>query len=109
MSLRRIIAGYFNHGRASRAAYAIDWASQWLRDGEALESSTWSYVDAEGAEGGLELSGGDNDLPAATHYQGVATVWAGAASEGVYYLTNRIATNQGRVEERTIQLTTVQR
>jgi len=109
MTLRRIIAGYFNHGRSSRAAYAIDWASEWLREGEELVESSWSYVDADGAAAGLELSGGANDLPAATHYQGVATVWAGEASAGTYYLTNRIETNQGREEQRTIQLTTVER
>lgn len=70
--------------------YRHDWAS-WLASGETIATSIWSVAPA-----GLAV---DSETETTT----TATVWLSGGTVGqVYRVTNRITTNQGRTEERTI-------
>lgn len=74
--------------------YAIDWGAQYLGAGEVLSQSAWSIEPQE--SGGMSVAGSDFD-------DARATVKAAAGLAGRRYrLTNRIATQAGRTDERSI-------
>lgn len=71
--------------------YRIDW-SGWLAASETISTSTWT------PESGITV---DNE----TETTNTATVWLSGGTAGVEYtLTNRITTNQGRTDERSITI-----
>lgn len=74
--------------------YAIDW-SDWLSDGDTIDSSTWS------------VSGQDSALliDATTNTTTSATVWLSGGTVGKSYsVANRVVTSQGRTDDRTIKI-----
>lgn len=73
--------------------YSIDW-SQWLAAGDFISTSTWtSYNPA--------ITLATNNFGTAT-----TTIWATGGTAGeVYNIGNVIITNDGRQEERRIELT----
>lgn len=76
--------------------YRIDWAS-WLADAETITTSTWT------AQTGITI-----DSSSATTT--TTTVWlSGGTARTVYTVTNRITTNQGRTDERTLHITVTDR
>jgi hypothetical protein len=76
--------------------YAIDWGAQYLGEGELLASSEWSVLPDEA--GGVAVAGSDFDAS-------VSSVKAVGGTAGrIYRLVNRIATDAGRVDERSIVL-----
>jgi hypothetical protein len=76
--------------------YAIDWGAEYLGPDDILAESSWS-VDPDEA-GGLVIVGtsfGDRQ----------ATVQAGSGAVGrIYRLANRVVTQSGRADERSIVL-----
>lgn len=71
--------------------YQVSWAS-WVSDGEQITSSSWTV------QTGITK---DSDTSTAT----TATVWLSGGTLGQSYTaTNQITTNQGRTDERTIQI-----
>lgn len=113
-----LIVEEFDHGSTSELEYTLEW-THWLdadngvNGVDGIATSEWTCSDPA-----IEISGGDNDLPAASAFAIVAlgktrwyaTVWVGPIPEGtVVTLTNRVTTTLGRVEERSIQLTGVDR
>lgn len=69
--------------------YLVDW-SEWLADAETIDTSTILV------ETGITK---DSD----THDTTSATVWLSGGTLGeTYEITNRIVTNQGRTDDRTI-------
>ena len=71
--------------------YKADW-SVWLADGETITSSNWSVP-----------TGITKDSQSATTT--TATVWLSGGSLGSSYsVVNRISTNQGRTDERTMEI-----
>ncbi len=80
--------------------YAIDW-SQWVPAGDVISTSTWS-APAALTLSSMSIGTGTNT---STTY-----VWASGGTVGeVYTVTNRITTNNGRVEDRSIDFTMVDR
>lgn len=78
--------------------FGRDWAAAgWLSDGEQITSSTW-IVPA-----GLTK---DSESNTAT----VAIVWlSGGVAGETYTVTNRISTNQGRTDDRSLTVYVTQR
>lgn len=76
--------------------YAIDWGAEYLPAGEMLAESNWSAEPAE--TGGVTIVGGDFDSRLAT------VKAAGGIAGHVYRLVNRIVTQNGRVDDRSIVL-----
>lgn len=77
--------------------YSIDW-SQWLASGDFISTSTWTSTSSA--------------IVLATNTNGTATttIWASGGTAGeVYDIANIIVTNDGRQEERRIELTVVYR
>lgn len=76
--------------------YAIDWGAQYLGQGDLLADSSWSVEPDE--PGGVTVVGslfGDS----------VSTVQAGGGVAGrLYRLANRVVTQSGRTDERSIML-----
>jgi hypothetical protein len=76
--------------------YAIDWGAQYLDQGDLLAESSWSVEPDE--PGGVAAVGslfGDS----------VATVQAAGGVPGrLYRLANRVVTQSGRTDERSIML-----
>lgn len=76
---------------SAKLDYRVDW-SGWLATNETIMDSSWQVP------AGLEMT--DQTLTTNT-----ATVWVQGGSEGVMYeVTNQILTNQGRRDERTLQI-----
>ena len=71
--------------------FRVDW-SAWLADGDAIDTSNWTVP-----EGITQAS--------ATHDDTTATIWLSGGTLGeTYSLTNRITTEQGRTDDRTIRV-----
>lgn len=77
--------------------YTIDWTA-WLTEGETITASTWTVP-----AGLTEQS--TSATPTA------ATVWlaGGTVGAGRYTVTNEITTSDGRTDERSIQITCLNR
>lgn len=75
----------------ARLDYAVDW-SGWLAENETIQSSAWIVPPG--------ITSDDDDSTTTS-----ATVWllGGTAGES-YQVTNRITTNQARIDDRTIQI-----
>ena len=74
--------------------YCVDWGAQYLTPGELLAASDWTVVPNDPA--GLSIAG--SDFSATT-----SSVKAAAGSAGkIYRLVNRICTDAGRTDERSI-------
>ena len=81
--------------------YAIDWGAEYLGEGDALADSSWS-VDPSEAGGISVVSSSFGDR--------TATVQAGGGVAGkLYRLENRVVTQSGRIDERSIVLRVEQR
>lgn len=75
--------------------YAVDW-SEWLASGDTITSSSWSV---SGPDSALVIDTDTNDTTS-------ATVWLSGGSVAlVYKAINTIVTDQGRTDERTIEVT----
>jgi hypothetical protein len=76
--------------------YAIDWGAQYLDEGDLLADSSWSVEPDE--PGGVSIAGsgfGDS----------ISTVQAASGLAGrLYRLANRVVTQSGRTDERSIVL-----
>lgn len=80
--------------------WVFDWSS-WLADGE--EISTSEFIVSAG------LTVEDGPL-APTHTTISATVWLSGGQTGqVYQVTNRVTTNQNRIDDRSIRIRVVNR
>ena len=76
--------------------YSIDWGADYLGDTDTLAESGWSVVPDE--DGGVTIVGSDFG-------DQVSTVNAGSGVAGrIYRLVNRVVTQSGRVDERSIVL-----
>lgn len=70
--------------------WVFDW-TRWLQEGETITSSTFS------ATPGITIT--DEDMQAT-----YTTVWLSGGAQKVYSVSNRIVTNQGRTDKRTITI-----
>lgn len=78
--------------------YVIDWSVSYLMSGELITASSWSILPQE-AVNDLSI---DTIPPVAS---GVTTVFVtGGIAGKIYQLTNRITTDQGRTDERSITI-----
>lgn len=69
--------------------YTVDW-QDWLQTGETIQTSTWI------APSGITINDDSNSSSS-------ATVWLSGGTKGkTYRVTNRIVTNQGRDNPRSI-------
>ena len=76
--------------------YAIDWGAQYLGQGDLLSASDWSVAPDEPGGVAVVASGFD---------ESVSTVQAGGGIAGrIYRLANRVTTQSGRIDERSIML-----
>ena len=76
--------------------YAIDWGADYLGDGDLISQSDWS-VDPE-EPGGIAVVSNDFD-------DAISSVQAGGGIAGrLYRLSNRVVTQAGRTDERSIVL-----
>lgn len=81
----------FIHDPNAELDYAVDW-STWLAGGETITTSVWIIPDG--------IVEGDT-----SNTTTIATVWLSGGTAGQQYaVTNRITTNQGRTDDRTINL-----
>lgn len=71
--------------------YTFDW-SQWLENGEVIQTSVFTV------ESGLTNSGDSNDTTTAT-----ITLSGGTVGES-YTVTNRVTTNGGQIDDRSITI-----
>jgi hypothetical protein len=76
--------------------YSIDWGSEYLAEGELLAASEWSANPDE--PGGVAIVGSDFETTTSS-----VTVTGGIAGR-MYRLANLIATDSGRIDERSIVL-----
>lgn len=74
--------------------YSIDWRAEYLAASELLASSDWSAVPQE--TDGVAVVGSDFDASTST-----VTLSGGIAGR-IYRVVNRIATDAGRIDERSI-------
>lgn len=80
---------------AATLDYGIDWGAGYLQDGESLSESSWSIFPS----GGLAI---DSEPPVSSTQ---ATVFVTGGTVGhIYQLTNRIVTDQGRTDERSLTI-----
>ena len=78
--------------------YTIDWSENYLAATEQVNDSNWS-VSPEGAVNDMTV---DTVMPVTS---GVATAFVtGGIAGKIYQLTNRITTDQGRTDERSITI-----
>jgi len=76
--------------------YAIDWGAEYLAADEVLTESSWSVTPDE-ADGVVVVGSAFEDR--------LATVQAGGGVAGrLYRLANRVVTQSGRIDERSIML-----
>jgi hypothetical protein len=81
---------FFTKDPNARSPYFIDWTA-FLLDGDQIESSTWTS-DSE------DITVDEND-----HTATMTTAWLmGGVNGQVYHLTNRIETQLGCIEDRTL-------
>lgn len=78
--------------------YVIDWSVGYLQSGEQITASDW-VISPAGAAQDLAIE----STPSVV--SGVASVFVvGGIAGKIYQLTNRIATDQGRTDERSITI-----
>ncbi len=78
--------------------YVIDWSVSYLLSGEQITASSW-FILPQGAANDLAI---DTTPPPVS---GVTTVFVSGGIAGkIYQLTNRITTDQGRTDERSITI-----
>ena len=78
--------------------YSIDWQAGYLLVGEQITASSW-FIMPQGAVSDLAI----DQIPAII--AGVASVFVKSGVAGKsYQLTNRITTNQGRTDERSLTI-----
>lgn len=78
--------------------YAIDWSVSYLLTGEVITVSSW-FILPQGAVGDLAI----DNIPAPVG--GVTTIFVSGGIAGkTYQLTNRITTDQGRTDDRTLTI-----
>ncbi|MCK5425832.1 MAG: hypothetical protein KAI89_10685 [Emcibacter sp.] len=83
---------------AATIDYTIDWSASYLLSGELITASSWTIL-PQGAINDLSI---DTILPIVS---GVATIFITSGIAGkTYQLTNRITTDQGRTDERSITI-----
>lgn len=76
--------------------YAIDWGAQYLGDGDALADSSWAVLPDE--VDGVAIVG-------STFGDRITTVnVSGGIAGRIYRLANRVVTQSGRVDERSVVL-----
>ena len=75
--------------------YAVDWGAEYL-DGDLLASSEWSVSPDE--PGGVAVVGSGFDATSST------VKAAGGFAGVIYRLTNRVTTQSGRIDDRSIVL-----
>jgi hypothetical protein len=76
--------------------YGIDWGAQYLDQGDLLADSSW-WVDPDETDGVSVVGSLFSDS--------VSTVQAGGGTPGrLYRLANRVVTQSGRTDERSIML-----
>ena len=81
--------------------YAIDWGAEYLGEGDLLAESSWSIIPDE-PDGVVIVA---SDLG-----ERLSTVQAGGGIAGrLYRLANRVVTQSGRVDERSIVIRVEQR
>lgn len=81
--------------------YAIDWGAEYLGTDDVLTDSSWSVTPNE--TGGVEVVG-------SSFADRLATVQAGGGIAGrLYRLANRVVTQSGRIDERSITVRVEQR
>lgn len=85
----------------ARLEYRVDWSDAgedpWLAPGEEISSSTWIVPP------GITEDGEDHDTT-------TAWVWLTGGTAGqTYELTNRITTNQARIDDRSLKIFVTQR
>ncbi len=78
--------------------YAIDWSASYLLAGEEITASIW-FILPQGAINDLSI----DTIPPMVSGKASVFVAAGIAGK-IYQLTNRITTNQGRTDERSITI-----
>jgi hypothetical protein len=76
--------------------YSIDWGADYLGDTDTLAESSWSVLPDE--TGGVAIAASDLGDTVAT-----VTVGGGVAGR-IYRVSNRVVTQAGRVDERSIVL-----
>lgn len=76
--------------------YGHDW-SDWLKDGETIEASTWS---TETLEGGVEI------VDASSTFDDTSTtVWLrGGTPNETYLVSNHVVTSDGREDDRSLEI-----
>lgn len=74
--------------------YSIDWGSQYLDDGDIIATSEWTTVPNE--DGGISVVGSGFD---ATTTRVKA---AGGTAGKIYRLVNRVTTDSGRTDDRSL-------
>lgn len=89
----------FVHDPNAVEDYTFDWRTEFLASSENIASSVWAVSPA-----GPVLSGSAFTNDTATIFMG-----AGAVAGEVYVLSNKITTNQGRTDERSITVRTEER
>ncbi|NOZ43302.1 MAG: hypothetical protein GXP02_09105 [Alphaproteobacteria bacterium] len=78
--------------------YAVDWSVNYLLAGELITASNW-FILPQGAVADLSI---DHVVPTVA---GVTTVFVtGGIAGRVYQLTNRITTDQGRIDDRSLSI-----
>jgi hypothetical protein len=86
---------------ASVLDYAIDWGAQYLDPDDLLAESSWSVAPVE--EGGVAVVGSDiTDRISTVNVQG-------GIPGRIYRLFNRVVTQSGRIDERSVVLRVEQR
>ena len=78
--------------------YAVDWAATYLQEGEQITASSW-FILPQGEVNDLEVQ----SIPAPA--AGVTTVFiTGGIAGKAYQLTNRITTDRGRTDDRSLHI-----
>lgn len=78
--------------------YSVNWAGGYLQSGETLSSSVWTIFPA------------DMTQASASNTTQIATITVSGGVVGrLYQLSNRITTNQGRTDERSVIVRVEQR
>lgn len=90
----------FKKDPASTLDYILDWA-EWLIDGDFITASSWTIQAIAGDPAPLVEVAAPGGQPSFENL--IARIWLDAGTRGnTYTVTNRITTDEGRVDERSI-------
>lgn len=90
------MSGHYVKDPAAVIDYAMDWSLNYLEEGEQITASSW-FILPQGAVNDLAV----DNIPTPT--MGMTTIFVAQGIAGkIYQLTNRITTNQGRTDERSL-------